>query len=145
MQFHSEHEMQSLRVLGAFQLLELALKLYISFAYAVIKQSLNGSVHFGYAYKDIQRFPLEKLMNVFSKLNDNIELQSRINKLRDKRNDIAHGALLYRHDLIRDLLALDLETHAVDLAKTEQEVDKCLSLVTRELEPLAAKFRDDAF
>ncbi|KQX99227.1 hypothetical protein ASD22_02830 [Rhodanobacter sp. Root480] len=136
--------MQLLRVLGAFQLLEFALKLYISTAYAVIKQSLDGSVHFGYAYKDIQRFPLEKLMNVFTKLNDNIELQSRINKLRDKRNDIAHGALLYRHDLIRDLLALDVEAHVVDLSKTEQEVDECLSLVTRELEPLISKYRINA-
>jgi hypothetical protein len=141
MQFHSEHEMLALRALAGFQLLEFSLKLYISAAYQVIRSSLNGALPFDYNYKQIENFPLERLLGVFSRLNSNTSLQSRLSKLPHKRNEVAHKALLYNHDVFRDILGIDIESHAVDLAKMEKEVDECLGLLAGELTPVMDKFR----
>lgn len=52
----------TLHILGSFQLLEFALKAYIGRAYSVIKKSVGETVHFGYSAKDIEEFPLERLL-----------------------------------------------------------------------------------
>ena len=70
----------TLRILGSFQLLEFALKAYIGRAYSVIKKSVGERVHFGYSAKDVEEFPLERLLNVFSKLNTNKELENYITR-----------------------------------------------------------------
>lgn len=124
----------TLRILGSFQLLEFALKAYISRAYSVIKKSVGGTVHFGYSAKDVEEFPLERLLNIFSKLNTNKELLSRLNKLRVERNHIAHRSLIVTMGLMYDPGAI--EDKYVEYFWLEDELTECLQLVIEEARSL---------
>ncbi|WP_370598883.1 hypothetical protein NMD15_06935 [Plesiomonas shigelloides] len=73
-----------LEVLSGFQVLEFSLKAYIARSYQVIKHRLNGEIPFNYSNNDIKNHPLEKLINIFSKLNENKDLVKKLNKLRNK-------------------------------------------------------------
>ena len=84
----------TLHILGYFQLLEFGLKAYIGHAYSTIKKSVGTKVHFDYTAKDVEEFPLERLLSIFSKLNANKELIKRLNKLRAERNHVAHNSLI---------------------------------------------------
>lgn len=123
----------NLKVLGSFQLLELSLKLYIATAYKVIRDNLNGKIPFNYTYSDIKNYPLERLINLFTKLNDNKELLAHLNKLRDKRNKIAHTSLLCVYDVFREILDEDIHENYAELSATESEVDQCLGLIAEEM------------
>lgn len=123
----------SLKVLGSFQLLEFSLKLYIATAYKVIQEELNGKIPFNYSYPDIKNYPLERLINLFAKLNDNEDLSTRLNKLRDKRNKVAHTSLLCVYDVFREILGEDIHENYADLSATEGEVDHCLGLIAGEM------------
>jgi hypothetical protein len=122
----TEHEAQVLRLLSMFQTLELSLKFYIAAAYKRVKDALDGSLPFKYGYKDVENYPLERLLGVFAKLNDDAVLQSRMNKLVPKRNLVAHRALAYRHEVIADLLEIDRDALLVDLKLVEIELNECL-------------------
>jgi hypothetical protein len=121
----SDHEAQVLRLLSMFQMLELSLKFYIAAAYKRIKDALDGRLPFKYSYKDIENFPLERLLGIFAKLNDDQVLQGRLNKLVPKRNLVAHRALVYRHEVIADLLEIDTSALLEDLKTVEVELDEC--------------------
>lgn len=120
----------TLRILGSFQLLEFALKAYIGRAYSVIKKSVGKTVHFGYSAKDVEEFPLERLLNIFSKLNTNKELLSRLNKLRVERNHIAHRSLILTMGSMYDPGAI--EDKYVEYFWLEDELTECLHLVIEE-------------
>ena len=124
----------TLRILGSFQLLEFALKAYIARAYSVIKKSVGERVHFGYSAKDVEEFPLERLLNVFSKLNTNKELLSRLNKLRVERNHIAHRSLIVTMGPMYDPGAI--EDKYMEYFWLEDELTECLQLVIEEARSL---------
>jgi hypothetical protein len=134
----TETESRILRILSNFQMLEFTLKLYIAGAYRIIQYSLEGKMPFEYGHKDVENFPLERLLSTFMKLNANKELQRKMNALREKRNLIAHRALIYRHELVRDLLDVDAEDYHADLRNIEIDVDKCLLLMSAELDKVLA-------
>jgi hypothetical protein len=114
-------------------MLEFSLKIYISLAYELIKRSLNDVILFDYGYKQIENFPLEKLLFHFSRLNKNSSLKNRLNKMKISRNYIAHRAMLERHEVIRDVLDLGNEQQT-DMDSAEAEVNECLVLMARELD-----------
>lgn len=118
----------SLKVLGSFQLLEFSLKLYIATAYKSIKEEVNGKIPFNYSYSDIKCHPLEKLINIFSKLNENKDLIDRLNKLREKRNRIAHTSLLCAYDVFKEILDKDIHENYADLLVVESEVGFLLGI-----------------
>ncbi len=120
----------TLRILGNFQLLEFGLKAYISRAYSVIKKRVGSEMHFGYSAKDVEDFPLERLLNVFSKLNANKELISRLNKLRSERNHIAHKSLIVTMGSMYDAGAV--EDKCMEYFWLEDELTECLGLVIEE-------------
>ena len=64
-----------IEILSNFQLLELSLKIYIGKTYDCIQTLLNEKVYFDFSIKDIENYPLERLLNLFSKLNGNDELK----------------------------------------------------------------------
>lgn len=134
------HESRSIDLLAQIQLIELSLKIYLAAAYGVTRQALNGSLPFKYGYKDIENWPLERLLAAFSKLNDDSALQARLNKLRDIRNAVAHRALLYRHDVIRSVLGIDLDEHVVDVDEARKEANECLIVLGAALEGILKKF-----
>ncbi len=119
-----------LRILGSFQLLEFALKAYIGGAYSVIKKSVVQKIDFDYSIKDVEEFPLERLLNIFSKLNANKELISRLNKLRTERNDIAHRALIVTMGSMYDRGTV--EDKYLQYFLLEDELSDCLKLVIEE-------------
>ncbi len=124
----------TLRILGSFQLLEFALKAYIGRAYSVIKKSAGDTVHFGYSAKDVEELPLERLLNIFSRLNTNKELHSRLNKLRVERNHIAHRSLIVTMGSMFDPGAI--EDRYVEYFWLEDELTECLHLVIEEARSL---------
>jgi hypothetical protein len=131
---HSPYESRVLFLLGSYQLLEFSLKIYIAGAYSLIKQSLKGAIPFEYKYKDIENFPLGKLLQTFSHLNQNKALHNKLNQLKSKRNHIAHRAMLEQHDVIRDVLDLGEDEPSIDLSEAEREINECLILMAVELE-----------
>ena len=80
--------------------------------------------------------PLERLLNTFQHINDNTDLQKRLNKLREGRNHIAHQALLVSHEELRDILDEDLDENHNDVSLLEQELDICLKQMAIELQKI---------
>ena len=130
------YKLQTLKVLSGFQMLEFSLKVYVATAYNLTRHKLQGAIPFKYTYKDIKNHPLERLLNTFQKLNDNVQLQGRLNKLREGRNYIAHQALLVSHVEFRDILDGDLDESLDKVASLEQELDNCLELMAQELQKI---------
>jgi hypothetical protein len=137
------YKLKVLRVLSSFQTLEFSLKIYVAAAYKLINRKLEGTIPFKYSFKDIENHPLEKLLNSFQKLNNNIELQKRLNKLREARNHIAHQALLVAHQEFRDLLDKDLGEGHESVISIEVELDDCLKLMALELEAVMSIYDEN--
>ena len=110
-QTQETYQTATLEILTQFQLLEQALKMYISAAYEVIGARVKGLLPFHYGGVDVESFPLERLISTFAKVNDNRDLISRLNKLPKKRNEVAHKSLLIAwggyQDLKKQQSALD--------------------------------------
>ena len=124
-------------LLTNFQLLELALKLYIGTSYDYIHMLVEDHIHFDFSITDVENYPLERLLNVFGKLNGNEELKKRLNKLRNKRNYIAHEALLVT--IGSDPNMDTLHKNSEDFFYLEDELSECLKLVTEEFSKLKVK------
>ena len=88
------YKARTVDLLTNFQLLELSLKLYIGTSYDYIHMLVEEHIHFDFSITDVENYPLERLLNIFGKLNGNEELKKRLNRLRRERNYIALEALL---------------------------------------------------
>lgn len=129
---------RTIGLLTNFQLLELSLKLYIGRSYEFIHALVEDRIHFGFSVDDVESYPLERLLNLFGKLNTNDELKKRLNKLRSERNYIAHEALLVT---IGSNPNMDtLHKKAEDFFYLEDELAECIGLLTKERELLNSKF-----
>lgn len=118
-------------ILTNFQLLEFILKMYIGEAYNYIHNLVEDRIHFGFSIKDVDTYPLERLLNVFDKLNRNEDLKKRLNKLRKQRNYIAHEALLVSLGSHSNMDTLYKK--AEEFFYLEDELSECLNLLTNEL------------
>jgi hypothetical protein len=117
-------------ILTSFQLLELALKMYIGRSYELIGDLVKDKIHFDFSISDIESYPLERLLNLFAKLNANEELKKRLNKLRSERNYVAHEALIVS---IGNNPNMDtLHKKAEEYFYLEDELAECLQLVVAE-------------
>lgn len=132
----------TLRILGQFQLMEFALKHYIGFSYQLIHKQLDGVAPFDYTIKDVENHPLEKLLAIFAKLNDNTELQEKLNKLRSKRNHVAHRSLLVSMGTRDDNEAL--EKASEEFFYLEDEVVECVQALLDELRHVKSKLYGQA-
>lgn len=77
-----------------FQLIEMALKIYISKAIKIIKDKTSGTVPFKYTEKWVENDSLGKLIQKFEKLSDNSRLIEELKKIKPRRDAIAHQGLL---------------------------------------------------
>ncbi|MDD3814223.1 MAG: hypothetical protein PHZ02_06205 [Desulfocapsaceae bacterium] len=125
-------------LLTSFQLLELSLKLYIGTSYDYIHALVQDRIHFDFTVEDVENFPLERLLNVFGKLNGNEELKNRLNRLRKERNYIAHEALIVTVGSNPNMETLHKK--AEDFFYLEDELSECLQLVTEEFRKLKIQF-----
>lgn len=78
-----------------YQLIEVALKMYIKNMHFLIKSKLPPELNFDYKESEFDSMPLERLLNVFSKYSKNEDLIRQLNKLREQRNYVAHKAFSY--------------------------------------------------
>ncbi len=128
---------RTVSLLTSFQLLELSLKLYIGTSYDYIHMLVEDHIHFDFSISDVENYPLERLLTLFSKLNGNEELKKRLNKLRKERNYIAHEALLVTVGSNPNMDTLHKK--AEDFFYLEDELSECLKLVTEEFSKLKVK------
>lgn len=125
-------------ILSNFQLLELALKIYIGKSYDFIDFMIADRVYFDFSIADIENYPLERLLTLFGKLNGNEELKKRLNKLKSSRNYVAHEALLVT---IGNNPNMDtLHEKAGEFFILEDELSECLKLLTDEGTKLVSQF-----
>ncbi len=86
------------QALGGFQLIEELLKSYIDVHHQFARAFIGGRLHFDFARKDYENSALEKLVGVFSKICDNKDLVKELRSSIDRRNHLAHRALLKMYD-----------------------------------------------
>lgn len=119
-----------MRLLGSFQLLEFALKIYVGLSYKIIQTRVKGLVHFDYTEDDLDDLPLGRLLNLFKKLNSNAELLGRLKNLQAERNHIAHRALLITMGSLYD--SGTVEDKHIEYLMLEDELTECLQAVNAE-------------
>ena len=88
---------------------------------------------------DVEKFPLGRLLKIFSTLNANTELQKRLNKLLAPRNHIAHKALFVGANYDVEKLKEADESFSI----IGNEVKECVGLVIEETKMLKALQSDD--
>ena len=132
-----QYRATTLRILGNFQLIEFTLKVYIAFAYRIIAHSTKDLIPFNYSFSDVESFPLERLLNIFSKMNENAALIDRLNKLRKERNHIAHESLLVAAGSDYDANAVKESEEA--FFYLEDEVAECLKALVEETHTIRGK------
>lgn len=120
----------AMSLLGRFQLLEFALKIYIGLSYKLIKIRVEGIVHFGYSENDLDDLPLGRLLQNFKKLNSNTELAERMNKLRVERDHLAHRSLLITMGSLYDRGMI--EDKFIEYSVLEDELTECISALNIE-------------
>ena len=137
MQEQKFYKDRAVGLLTNYQLLELLLKMYIGTSYEHIQSLVEDHIYFDFSVEDVENYPLERLLNLFGKLNGNDELKKRLNKLKKERNYIAHEALIVT---IGSNPNMDtLHKKAEDFFYLEDELMECLKLVTDEFGKLKVK------
>jgi hypothetical protein len=123
--------------LAGFQVTELLLKDYIATAYDVTRKLLDGVIEFSPSRKDIESHSLERLVATFKTINGNRELLRNLQSLIEHRNRLAHRSLL---PLYGSRTSDEEYWKLIDeISPLEQEVDKCMVGVRRELIELAQR------
>lgn len=126
------------RILTNFQLLEFSLKIYIGKSYDCIYSLVQDRIYFDFSIEDIENYPLERLLNLFNKLNGNEDLKKKLNKLRAERNYVAHEALLVTIGSNPNMETLQKKDE--DFFYLEDELLECLKLLVEESKLLLSKF-----
>jgi hypothetical protein len=80
------------------QLVEQALKLYITEALELAKQCIGHKIPFKMSGKDYDNLPLRQLIIVFHKLSDDETLVKDLDEFRKKRNRLSHQGITRRLD-----------------------------------------------
>jgi len=133
---NSKHEYfhEVAKSLGACQLVEFELKLYIAQAFDVIKKRVDNVVHFDFSGDDYQSASLDRLINGFKKLTSNVNLVRELEKFKSKRDFIAHRAIISCLDPDGSVM----ESYA-------EEAKPKLAEITKEANRLAMAIYDESF
>jgi|CXWL01.1.fsa_nt_gi hypothetical protein len=76
--------------LSTCQLVEHFVKFYLSVTHQLIDEKVGKQIPYHFSGEDYEDIPLGGLLKTFKKLNDNVDLQSRLEIFRKDRNWIAH-------------------------------------------------------
>jgi hypothetical protein len=93
------------RALEKCQFIEEILKLCLLSAFEIAQIQVLPHFPLKYKAEDIINLPLRPLVNAFSKINDDIELQKDLREITKERNKVAHRSLLFTLGELED------ETH----------------------------------
>ena len=129
--------------IGTLQLIEFALKMYITVSHQLIHNKIEGKIPYHFSGKDVENAPLERLLAVFSKLNDNRDLQDRLNKLKESRNHVAHQGFILQFEQVSELLGFnhDIDAQAERISTIKAEARECLADLTQEMRRMAEKYQ----
>ena len=124
------------------QLIEFMLKIYISSTHDLIRNRLEGIIPYKFSGDDVRNAPLERLLTVFSKLNGNIELQKKLNRLKDGRNHLAHQGFILQFSEIHELLGLHgtVDTNVEKISQIKEETSECMRELLQEVRDVAAHY-----
>lgn len=80
--------------LGGCQLVEQALKLYITEALELVKQTVHSHITFKMSGADYRDASMTSLIKCFAKLSGNTKLIKDLNKFKSERDFLAHNSIL---------------------------------------------------
>lgn len=121
-------------VLMDFQYIELALASYIISANKKIKEKMKDTIPFKYGPNDIQKDSLGKLVDKFSKINNNEELIKKLKNLIPRRNEVAHKSLVFPSEEKNDNIFKAILTS--DLNRLHKELKEVFSVLLDEFKRL---------
>ena len=126
---------ENLKLLALFQVLEVSLKLYIGANYLYINHKVGEEIVFKYSFKDLDGASLERLLKIFTDFNNNEELRTRLGKLKDSRNLIAHKSMILSSGTMPKSLkkfTVGYEDNPIDYAEINKELLECQTMLRAE-------------
>jgi len=112
------------KCLMAFQYLEASLKFYIRDCDRIIQKSVKESFHYSVREKEIEKMPLGRLINEFSRRSNRKDITSVLKKLNKHRNQMAHSAYLLNIKEQKD--SDKLKEYSQTFLKIKKSVDACI-------------------
>ena len=112
------------KCLMAFQYLEGSLKFYIRDCDRMIQRAVKESFHYSVREKEIEKMPLGRLINEFSRRSNRKDITSVLKKLNKHRNQIAHYAYLLNMKEQND--SDKLKEYSQKALKIEKAVSACI-------------------
>lgn len=89
--------------LSGCQLVEQELKLYVTEALQLVRKCVGSRMPFKLDGKDYENSSLERLIDIFRKLNDNDALVSELRNFKEERNFLSHKGITHCLDYEGDL------------------------------------------
>ncbi len=123
--------------LSGCQLVEQALKLYITEALELASKCIGTRMPFNFNGDDYENSSLERLIDAFKKLSDNPELLQSLNKFKKERNFLSHQGITHCLDYENDLSHSEAEELQPRLEAIQSEATRLQTALHSE----ANKFR----
>lgn len=125
------------QALSGCQLVEQQLKLYIGEALELARKCIGRKMVFKMSGEDYEDSSLERLIEGFSKLTDNVALVSELRQFKKERNFLSHKGITHCLDYQDDLFEPTAAEYELRLAAIEQEAERLRCALHEE----ANKFR----
>lgn len=84
--------------LGSCQMLEQELKNYIKTSHGIIREKVEEFIPYRFDEDDLEKYALGKLVEVFSKMSNDIDVIKRLKEFVSLRNELAHSAIAKSRD-----------------------------------------------
>ena len=111
--------------LSGCQLVEQQLKLYLTEALELAKKCIGEKIPFKMSGEDYADSSLERLIEIFRKLNDNEALAADLNKFKNERNFISHKGITHCLDYEGELFqstALEFQDRLTSIQNEAQRL-----------------------
>jgi len=113
-----------------FQYLEVTLKFYIRDCDRLIQKSVKDVFHYSVREKEIEKMPLGRLIDEFSRRSNRKDIVQVLRKLNKLRNEIAHSAYILTIEEQKD--KEKLQHYSDKLKNIVEAVKACMKQLARE-------------
>ena len=120
------------QALSGCQLIEQHLKLYISEALMLVEKCIDKRLPFHMRGEDYEDASLERLIQIFRKLNDNNQLITDLNKFKDDRNFLTHKGISHYLDWEEEIFLHAVRDYEIRLKTIENEAKRLLEAIHEE-------------